>query len=94
MTRAKKVSEKYRTGRTLQKDARFWLARRDTRWDVYPSQQPLTVCAHDWWGFWALSEQGFWYYCSATSFRFQQEITREQAESAEFRAAQGAVLHV
>lgn len=30
---------------------KFYTARRDTRWDVYPSEEPLKVVVHNWEGF-------------------------------------------
>lgn len=63
------------------KDAKFYYARRDTRWDVYPQQEPVEIVAHDWYGFYALSDSGFWFK-TPTSYNLGEEITRHDTESA------------
>lgn len=45
----------------MMKDAKFYVARRDTRWDVYPQREPEVFVAHDWHGFWALTDDGEWF---------------------------------
>jgi hypothetical protein len=66
--------------------AKFYIGHRCTRWDVYPQQEPAQVVAHDWEGFYALTEDGRWFK-SPASYTFMNEISRADAESAEFRAA-------
>jgi hypothetical protein len=57
---------------------KFYLARRDTRWDVYPQREPLEIVAHDYYGFWARSDKGFWFK-SPTSYVLQEQITEDGA---------------
>lgn len=61
---------------------KFYLARRCTRWDVYPQPQPLEAIAFDWQGYWARTESGEWF-LSPASYNFQREIT--EAEALAFR---------
>jgi hypothetical protein len=63
---------------TMEETAKFYVARRDTRWDVYPQREPEQVVAHDWHGFWAWSAGGFWFKTPA-SFVFIREITKQEA---------------
>ena len=64
----------------MMRDAKFYVARADTRWDVYPQQQPETVVAHDWYGFWAKTLTGEWFK-TPTSYVLIREISRHEAES-------------
>ena len=59
---------------------RFYLARRCTRWDVYPQRQPLEAIAHDYEGFWALTDAGEWFK-TPTSYVFEREITESEARA-------------
>lgn len=61
-------------------DPKFYLGRRDTRWDVYPQKEPLVVVAHDWHGFWARTADGQWFK-SPTSYVLQREITEQEANA-------------
>ena len=36
-------------------------AQRDTRWDVYPQQEPVQLAAHNWEGWWLPCPDGTWY---------------------------------
>jgi len=44
----------------IHKGRLFW-ARRDTRWDVYPQQEPIELIAHNWEGFWSPLPDGSWF---------------------------------
>lgn len=58
---------------------KFYVARRDTRWDVYPQREPAVIIAHDWNGFWGrVPETGEWFKHPA-SFNFVKEITEAEA---------------
>lgn len=59
-------------------DPKYYVARRDTRWDVYPQQEPEVVVAHDWWGFWERAPQGFWFQ-TPRSFVLVREISEQEA---------------
>lgn len=59
-------------------DRKFYLARRDTRWDVYPQREPLEAVAHDWHGFWALTKDGEWFK-TPTSYVMGREVTEAEA---------------
>ena len=61
-------------------DARFYLAKRDTRWDVYPNRPPIEAVAHDWYGFWARSPEVGWFK-TPTSYVLIQEITQAEADA-------------
>lgn len=66
---------------------KFYLARRDTRWDVYPQKEPLQIVAHDWNGFWGRVEDvagatGHGWFKHPASFVLCREITQEEAERA------------
>jgi hypothetical protein len=67
------------TPKQMMPNAKFYTARRDTRWDVYPQAQPETVVAFDWYGFWEKSNHGFWFLTPA-SFKLMKEITKQEAE--------------
>lgn len=64
----------------MMRDVKFYLGRVCTRWHVYPQQHPLEVLAHDWHGFWAISESGEWFK-SPISYNFECEITQLEAET-------------
>lgn len=49
-------------------------ARRDTRWDIYPSQEPVELVAFNYEGFWCPQPNGTWYK-SPTSFVNCEEVT-------------------
>lgn len=53
---------------------KYYFARRDTRWDVYPSQAPLEVVAHDYYGFWKYSKEFNGWWKTPTSYVFRSEI--------------------
>lgn len=59
---------------------KFYLARRDTRWDPYPAQEPIEVVAHDWNGFWAYDRKAGWFK-TPTSYNLQREISKLEADS-------------
>jgi hypothetical protein len=59
---------------------KFYIARRDTRWDVYPQKQPEEIVAHDWHGFWAKGRDGQWFK-TPTSYVLQREITEAEANN-------------
>ena len=62
-------------------DAKFYLARRDTRWDVYPGREQIEAVAHDWYGFWSFdAANGFWWK-TPTSYVLENEITKSEAEA-------------
>ena len=67
-------------------DPKFYIARRDTRWDVYPSREPEKAIAFDWKGFWEQYEPGLWFYNPYTSYNLCREISEEEAVS--FAAAE------
>ena len=58
--------------------AKFYVARRDTRWDVYPQLEPQQVVAHDWRGFYQISAEGKWF-LTPTSFNLEREISATEA---------------
>lgn len=68
--------------KTMEANAKFYVARRDTRWDVYPQRQPEEVVAHDWHGFWSRSKVTGEWFKTPTSYVLEREITREEAEAA------------
>lgn len=57
---------------------KFYLARIDTRWHVYPQRQPLVAVALDYRGYWAFSKHGFWYK-APVSYNLEKEVTEERA---------------
>ena len=57
---------------------KFYLARRDTRWDVYPQAQPLEAIAYDYEGFYAQMQPGVWY-ATPTSYVLDREVTEAEA---------------
>lgn len=59
---------------------KFYLARRDTRWDVYPQQEPVKAIAHDWYGFWDRTEDGKWFK-TPESYVLLKEITEAEANA-------------
>lgn len=59
---------------------RYYVGKRDTRWDVYPQVQPEQVVAHDCHGFWAKAENGSWYK-SPASYCLLREITEQEANA-------------
>jgi len=59
---------------------KFYLARRNTRWDVYPSEQPVKAVAHDWHGFWERTVNGEWFK-TPTSYDYVREITEDEANA-------------
>ncbi len=65
---------------------RFYLATRDTRWDVYPNREPVEAIAHDYEGFWALTAAGEWFK-TPTSYNLVREITEDEALAFPFRRA-------
>lgn len=48
---------------------KLWWAQRDTRWDVYPQQQPVELIGFNWEGYWCPQPDGTWYK-SPTAFIF------------------------
>ena len=70
-------------------DAKFYTARRCTRWDVYPQAQPLTAVAHDWYGFWTFDTRaGGGWSPTPTAYVLGKEITRDAAEAMSRRGAE------
>lgn len=59
---------------------KYYLARRDTRWDVYPAQQPLKAVALDWHGFWERAADGRWFK-TPTSYILASEISEQDANA-------------
>jgi len=59
---------------------KFYIARRDTRWDVYPQREPEEVVAYDYYGFWKRSADGTWFQ-SPASYVFVREIGIVEAEA-------------
>lgn len=57
---------------------KFYIARRNTRWDVYPQRQPEVAVAHDWHGFWSLALTGEWFK-TPTSYDLGREVTEAEA---------------
>lgn len=54
--------------KTPMKDFKTCWGRRDTRWDVYPQQEPVQLIGHDWHGFWCPLPDGTWFLtCSSYS---------------------------
>jgi len=70
----------------MMKDAKFYVARRDTRWDPYPARHAEVAVAHDWHGFWQYDPKVGWFR-SPVSFHFVRSITRAEAEAFENRDA-------
>jgi hypothetical protein len=58
----------------------FFLARRDTRWDPYPSQEPLKAVALDWHGFWEQDSAGRWFKTPVSYVRVKK-ITEAEANA-------------
>ncbi len=61
-------------------DAKFYIGRRDTRWDVYPQREPSEAVGHDYWGFWTIGKSGEWF-LTPTSYVFEREVTKAEAEA-------------
>jgi hypothetical protein len=61
--------------KTMMPDAKFYIARRDTRWDVYPQTQPEEIVAYDWYGCWKQRADGSGWYLTPTSYVLVREIT-------------------
>lgn len=59
---------------------KFYLARRDTRWDPYPSQEPIKAVALDWHGYWERWTDGKWFK-TPVSYVLVKEITEDEANS-------------
>jgi hypothetical protein len=59
-------------------DPKFYVARRDTRWDVYPQREPPEIVAHDWYGFWAKTTDGQWFK-TPTAYVLLREISEAEA---------------
>jgi len=57
---------------------KYYKARRDTRWDVYPQQEPVEVVALDYQGFWAKTVRGEWFK-SPASYLCGEQITEAEA---------------
>lgn len=57
---------------------KFYIARRNTRWDVYPQREPEVAVAHDCHGFWSLTLAGEWFK-DPTSYDLGREITEAEA---------------
>lgn len=57
---------------------KFYIGRRDNRWDPYPSQEPEQPIAHDWHGFWAKDSKGNWFK-APVSYILVREISEEEA---------------
>lgn len=60
-------------------DARFYMGRRDTRWDVYPQREPLEVVAFDWYGCCLRTPEGVWFR-SPVAYVLVREISKAEAE--------------
>lgn len=60
---------------------RFFIGRRDTRWDVYPQQEPTVGVALDYYGFWAWSPEVGWFKSPASYVTFE-EVTEADAIAA------------
>lgn len=65
-------------GRTDMIQPKFYIARRNTRWDVYPQREPEVAIAHDWHGFWALTLNGEWFK-DPTSYDLGREVAEAEA---------------
>jgi len=59
---------------------KFYVARRDTRWDVCPSEEPKKVIAFDYNGYWDYAPIVGWFK-TPTCYNFVREITKEEADS-------------
>lgn len=59
-------------------DPKFYIGRRDTRWDPYPSQEPEQPIAHDWYGFWAKDIKGQWFK-APESYVLIRQISEQEA---------------
>lgn len=59
---------------------KFYIGRRDTRWDVYPQAEPEQVVAHDWHGYWAKTPDGQWF-MSPASYNLIREISEAEANA-------------
>jgi len=62
----------------MERDAKFYIGRRDTRWDVYPGEEPEKVVAHDWHGFWEKDSNGTWFKTPA-SYVLVRQIAEAEA---------------
>lgn len=59
---------------------KFFLARRDTRWDVYPNREPVKAVAQDWHGFWERDAKGNWFK-TPVSYVCLEEISEQEANT-------------
>lgn len=57
---------------------KFYIATRNTRWDVYPQREPAVAVAHDYYGFWALTLTGEWFK-TPVSYDLHHEVTEAEA---------------
>ncbi len=57
---------------TPMRSAKYYWAKLDTRWHVYPQAEPTQLVAHNWEGFWCPLPDGRWYK-SPVSFVLQCE---------------------
>lgn len=64
----------------ISKNAKFYKVKRDTRWDVYPQEQPVLVGRKDDVGVWLPNGKGGWF-LPPGSYYLVEEITEEQAEA-------------
>ena len=61
-------------------DAKFYLARRDNRWDPYPAREPVEAVALDWHGFWGRDPKVGWFKTPVSYVRVR-EITEQEANA-------------
>lgn len=59
---------------------KFYLARRDTRWDPYPSQEPVKAVALDWHGYWERDAKIGWFK-TPVSYVVVREISKDEADA-------------
>lgn len=68
-------------GASMMPDVKFYIGRRDTRWDVYPQREPEVAVAHDWHGFWLFSREGGFWFKAPGSYVLGQQTTKAEAEA-------------
>lgn len=59
---------------------KYYLARRCTRWDPYPQQEPVKAVAQDWHGFWERDAGGKWFK-TPVSYVVAREISEAEANA-------------
>lgn len=58
---------------------KFYIARRCSRFDVYPDRYASVAIAHDYNGFWQLTSDGQWFKTPSSFVLLSAPITEEEA---------------